>query len=79
MMSRPFPAARGYSAHPMANIGRVRGLAHLAIADHVNPGRDLFCHDVVNRLRCLGFKGCRIDGTARLTRENEGCQRLRAR
>ena len=67
------------AADPVADIGRVRRLAHLAVGDHVDAGRDLLRHDVVDRLDHLGLEGVRRDRLALLAAQNEVDQRLRPR
>ena len=59
------------AAHAVADVGRIRRLAHLAIADHVDAGRDLPGDDIVDRVRDLGFERLRIDRGVLLTFENE--------
>src|SRR5262249_12228571 len=59
------------AAHAVADVSRIRRLAHLAIADHVDAGRDLSGDDIVDRLRDLGFERLCIDRAVLLTFENE--------
>ena len=48
----------------MANVGCVRRLAHLAVADHVDAGCNLLGDDIVGCLHDLGIERLRRDGLA---------------
>jgi hypothetical protein len=61
------------------NIGRVRRLAHLAIADRVDAGGDLPRHHVLDRARRLGFEGAVVHRAPLLACEHKIDQRLRPR
>ena len=52
------------AADAVADIGGVGRLAHLAVADHVDAGGDLFGDHRVDRVRALGLERRRIDGFA---------------
>ncbi len=64
---------------PVADIGRIGRLAHLAVGDHVDAGRDLLRDDVVDRFDHLALEGVRRDRLALLAAENKVDQRLRPR
>ena len=65
------------TADAVPNVGRVGRLAHFAIADDVDAGRDLRRDNLVDRLRRLGLERLRIDGRAALSPQNKVNQRLR--
>ena len=67
------------AADAVADVGGVGRLAHLAVADHVDTGGDLFGDHLLDRLRARGLKRRRIDGFAVFALENEIDQRLRPR
>ena len=62
----------------VTNVGGVGRLAHLAVADHVDAGRDLLRHHLVHRLGGRGLERRGIDRLALLAAENEVDQRLAA-
>jgi hypothetical protein len=64
------------AGHAVADIGRVRRLAHLAVADHVDAGRHLARRHLVDRACRLGLEGAGIDGAALFARKDEIDQRL---
>ena len=81
-MSRPFSAARGSGSMPvdaMTDVGGVGRLAHLAVADDVDAGRDLLGDDLIHRLGGRGLELRGVDRLALFAAENEVDQRLRPR
>ena len=70
---------RRHAGDAMPDIGRVGRLAHLAVADHVDAGRDLLRDDIVDRLGDLRFESGRVDGVALFLAQHEVDQRLRPR
>ena len=63
----------------VADVGRIRRLAHLAVADDVDAGRRLLCDAVFYRLRGRVLEGLRVDGVAFFAAEDDVDQRLRPR
>ena len=67
MMSRPFSAARGSGCDAVDAVADIRGvgrLAHLAVVDDVDAGRDLLRHDIVHRLCGLRLERRGVDRLA---------------
>ncbi len=63
----------------MADVGGVGRLAHLAVADDVDAGRDLLRDDIVDGLCGLGLEHRGVDTLALLLGDDEIDQRLRPR
>ena len=65
------------AADPMPDVGGVGRLAHLAVADDIDPGGELLCDDIVDRFGGLGRKGGSVDHLTPFPVHHEIDQRLR--
>ena len=64
------------AADAVADVGGVGRLAHLAVADDVDAGRDLKADDLLDGARGFGLERRGIDGAALLAAEDQVDQGL---